>query len=166
LVLGSRKIVLIGAIAAVAAAIILVPYIQSLSAPDINRVTVRVVSVKLDSAHSTSQNLQLQVTFTIDNPTNQSVTTSSINYAVAANDIPVGNGNLSYEDVPVNGRPAIFAASSQNLTSSFSLQYSDSIASIFNKIQADPSSIRWHVTGDAVIATALTEIDRPFDSTI
>ena len=108
--LSKRRIILIGVIAAIAVIIILLPLILTITLPpDLNRLTInlsKVEAVRQDITND-SQKPQLNVYFDVYNPTQQTLTTSRIDYQLFADGTPLGNWTLSYEDIPLNGRPQL-----------------------------------------------------------
>jgi hypothetical protein len=71
---------------------------------------------------------------------------------------------LSYEDVPVNGRPALFPDSQVPLTDSFGLEYSDDDADIFNRILNNSTQMDWSVSGTATIESGTTQVIKEFQA--
>ena len=160
MIIGPRRIALIAAIVAVAATIILLPLIFARTAPNLEEVQVSVSRVTI--AQADEQNTQLNVVFTLHNPTAQTATTSKIEYELFADGVSLGTDTISYEDIPPNGRPPLFQNGTINITDPFSLDYSDSIAGIYSKVQDSPSDVRWRVDGTARIESTLTFVDKQF----
>ncbi len=164
LILGPRRVALIAAIAAVALTIIFYPLIVA-TPIDPNKVDIKLSKVNLVSGSAGEQKLVLGVTFNFTNQNDLTLTTSRIDYTLMADGTQVGTGSLSYEDVPLNGRPAIFSGTSVPLAdNTFALQYSDQNATIFNKILHNTSQVKWGVTGTAYIDSGTTEITKQFSS--
>ncbi|HEY9387332.1 MAG TPA: hypothetical protein VIP70_09845 [Nitrososphaeraceae archaeon] len=157
-----RRITLIGAVAAVAGAIILLPYISSLTASGLDRVTISLSNVEVAPVDNEEERIQLDVDFLLNNPTDKTVTTSKIEYDLFADNDPLGDSILSYEDIPPNGRPALLPNQSIKLTSPFQLIYSDSTAEVFRKIADNSSDINWKVQGSAIIESAITLQEKQF----
>lgn len=164
MLIGPRRAVLIGAIAAVAATIILLPLIFQQTAPDLNKVTVALSNVTI--SEPTAQNMQTRVVFKITNPTDQTATTSRIDYELFADGVSLGSHTISYDNVPLNGRPAIFSQNSVNIPDDFALTFDDKNADIYNKIKADPNAITWRATGTSQIESTLTVVTVSFDNTV
>ncbi|AIC15547.1 hypothetical protein [Nitrososphaera viennensis] len=165
MLIGPRRAVLIGAIAAVAATIILLPLIFGATAPRLNEVTVALSNVTVLEA--TAENMQMRVVFTVTNPTDQTATTSRIDYELFADGQSLGSHTLSYENVPLNGRPAIFSQNSVPLRDDeFVLEFDDRIADIYNKIRDNPDAITWRAAGTAQIESTLTLVPVTFDNEI
>jgi hypothetical protein len=157
-----RRITLIGAVAAVAGAIILLPYISSLTASGLDRVTISLFNIEVAPVDNEEERIQLDVDFLLNNPTDKTVTTSKIEYDLFADNDPLGDSILSYEDIPPNGRPALLPNQSIKLTSPFQLIYSDSTAEVFRKIADNSSDINWKVQGSAIIESAITLQEKQF----
>jgi hypothetical protein len=158
-----RRITLIGAVAAVVGAIILLPYISSLTASGLDRVTISLSNVEVAPVENEEEErIQLDVDFLLNNPTDKTVTTSKIEYDLFADNDPLGDSILSYEDIPPNGRPALLPNQSIKLTSPFQLIYSDSTAAVFRKIADNSSDINWKVQGSAIIESAVTLQEKQF----
>lgn len=163
--IGPRRAILIGAIAAVALTIILIPLIFTITQPNFNLVEVRLSNVTVTSVED--GHIKLQPVFTIANPTDQTITTSKIEYELFADGVSLGTKILSYEDVPLNGRPAIFSQGSVNIKQfpGDPFVVDESVhADIFAKIRDSPGSIKWKATGTAGIDSTLIQNDRPFSN--
>ncbi|HXV45717.1 MAG TPA: hypothetical protein VD736_03500 [Nitrososphaera sp.] len=162
MIIGPRRLVLIGAIAAVALTIIIYP--ELVRTPfDPEDVDIQLGRVALASGSQGEQELDLRVTFNITNDSGFTLTTSKIEYELFANGASVGTDVISYEDIPINGRPALFSgAPAVPITDSFTLRYSDEEAELFNRILDDSSSISWSVTGKASVESGTTFLEKNF----
>lgn len=156
-----RRIVLVLAVVAVAGAIIALPYISSLTATGLDRVTVELSDVKFVPTSEEQKPGQIDVVFHLTNPTDNTVTTSKIEYDLFANNTRLGNSILSFEDIPPNGRPTILPHRSIDLPDLFQPSIQPTQA-IFNKIVNSQSDINWKVQGVARIETAITLQDKQF----
>lgn len=161
MILGPRRIALIGAIAAVALAIIFYPLIVS-TPIDLEKVSIALSSVTLSSGEAVDQELKLRVTFLVNNTNDFTLTTSKIDYELFADGSSIGSHTLSYEDVPPNGRPPFFSGTSVPLSDTFTLEYSDSNAEIFNKILGDTAQIEWRASGSSIIESGTTFVTKEF----
>jgi hypothetical protein len=157
-----RRIILIFAVAAVAGTIIVLPYISSLTAADLDRVTIELLDVKPVPSSQAQKEGQIDVVFRLTNPTDKTVTTSKIEYDLVADVTQLGNSILSYEDVPPNGRPTILPHKSINLTSLFQLPPSQQTQINFSKLANGSSDIDWKVHGIARIEAAVTFQEKQF----
>jgi hypothetical protein len=156
---------LIGAIAAVAITIIAYPYLLEVFSPriDVERVSIDLANVSLQP-ESSEQEITLQITFTLVNNNEVALTTSKIEYELFADGTTVGTDILSYEDIPVNGRPALFSGSPVPLRDFFVLKYSDDEAALFNAILTNSTQLDWRVTGSATIESGTIFVPKEFSA--
>ena len=162
--LSRRRIILIVAIAAIAIAIILLPVIlATLTAPDINSITIELSKVEVGDI-TNDKTIPLNVFFNIHNPTDKAMTTSKIDYNLIADGESVGQGFLSYEDIPLNGRPQLSPGLTTTLKSTLELNQSNLNSDIFriiNNAQAT-EQIKWNVEGVAQIESAFSFSPKQF----
>jgi len=164
LIIGPRRMALIGAIAAVVLTIVFYPLLVA-TPFDLEDITVQLSRVLLASGGVEEQQLILRISLNISNTSDFTLTTSRIDYELFADGDPVGSHTLSYEDIPVNGRPALFSNEPAiTLPDTFTLQYSDSNAEMFNKILNGSEDIRWSVTGTASIESGTSFQEKTFSS--
>ena len=169
--LSKRRVILIGTIAAIAAAIVLLPWLLTFTLPtNVNDVAIHLTKVEVGNiVNDGGQRLPLNVYFYIYNPTKQTLTTSKIEYKLLANSTMLGEGNLSYEDVPVNGRPQLLSNSTTTLKSPFEVIYSNSTAKLFkmlaNSTQAAEAAkqIKWRAEGVAQIESGFISSPKEFN---
>ena len=107
MIIGPRRLALIGAIAAVALTIIFYPLLVA-TPFNPNDVDIKLSRVALASGSEGEQKLDLRVSLNLTNTSEFTLTTSKIEYELFADGVPVGTDTISYEDVPINGRPALF----------------------------------------------------------
>jgi LEA14-like dessication related protein len=155
--------VLIGAIAAVALAIIFYPLIVQ-TPFDPERVAIQLTGVELQSGSEGEQRLDLRVALQITNTNEFTLTTSKIAYDLFADGAPVGSDTISYEDVPVTGRPAFFSNEPVTIPDTMTLQYTDEMANIFSRILNNSTDINWRITGSATIESGTTLQEKSFSS--
>ncbi|MGI0021028.1 MAG: hypothetical protein ACREAY_11215 [Nitrososphaera sp.] len=160
--IGPRRAVLIGTIAAVALTIILLPLIFALTSPDLDLVTVRLDRVALMSVED--EGADLRTSFVLENPTDQTATTSRIDFELFADGTSLGPHTISYDDIPVNGRPAIFGKDSVTVSETFTVKVED--AGLLKKISDNPETIKWRAKGIAQIESTLTLVEKPFENEI
>ena len=165
--LSRRRIILIVAIAAILSAIILLPLIlATFSAPDINSITIELskIEVKNITNNNNNKSIPLDVFFNIHNPTDKAVTTSKIEYNLIADDKPLGQGVLSYEDIPLNGRPQLLPGLTTTLQSTFELNQSNMNSDIFRVIKNAEATkqLKWKVEGVAQIESAFSFSPKQF----
>jgi hypothetical protein len=76
----------------------------------------------------------------------------------------VGSDTISYEDVPVTGRPAFFSNEPVTIPDTMTLQYTDEMANLFNRILNNSTDIDWRITGSATIESGTTLQEKLFSS--
>lgn len=156
---------MIASIIAVALTIVLYPLIVE-TPIDANRFNIVLTGMKASVDPNNDQNLILKPTFTITNYNDRTLTTSKLDYDLIANGTKVATGSLSYEDVPLNGRPALFTNSSIPITDSATMQYSDSNAALFKAIRNNSTNLSWSVQGAAEIESGTTLVPKNFTSSL
>ena len=154
---------LIGAIAAVALAIIFYPLIVQ-TPFDPESVTIQLTGVELQSGSESEQRLDLRVALQVTNTNEFTLTTSRIDYDLFADGAPVGSDTISYQDVPVTGRPAFFSNEPVIIPDTMTLQYTDETANIFSSILNNSTDINWRITGSATIESGTTLQEKSFSS--
>jgi LEA14-like dessication related protein len=168
--LSRRRIILVGVIAAIAIIIILLPLILTITLPaDLNKLSIKLSKVEAVPPDITnaSQKAQLNVYFNVYNPTQQTLTTSRIDYQLFADGKSLGNGTLSYEDIPLNGRPQLYYNSYSTLKSSFLLTSSNANAPILKRMLSNPEvakQIKWSVEGVAQIESGFSSSPKTFST--
>jgi LEA14-like dessication related protein len=167
LIIGARRAVLVAAIAAVALTIIFYPLIVA-TPIDLDKVDVKLAKVELLHNNNTAaHSLNMKVTFNITNSNPFTLTTSQINYQLFADGVDLGTHTLSYEDVPVTGRPVLFNGTRTPVQdTAVTIDYSDAKAQIFNKIQNNIFDIKWSATGTASIESGTTQVTKDFSNTL
>ena len=156
---------LIGAIAAVALAIIFYPLIVQ-TPFDPERVAIQMTDVELLSGSEGEQRLDLRVALQLTNANEFTLTTSMIMYELFADGAPVGSDTISYEDVPVTGRPALFPNQPVTISDTLTLQYSDEMASLFSRILNNSTDVNWRISGSATIESGTTLQEKRFSSEV
>jgi len=151
--------------------IVLLPLILTITLPtDVSDVTIKLEKVEVVK-NATALNpriVQLNLIFGVHNPTDKSLTTSKIEYQLFANGHPLGDGLLSYEDVPVNGRPQLLSRTDAKLQSQFTLTPSNSNAEVM-KLIPNPltgKNITWKVVGEADIDSGFSSSSKSFTNQI
>jgi hypothetical protein len=164
LIIGPRRVALIGAIAAVVLTIVFYPLLVA-TPFDLRDITIQLGRVVLAQGGEEEQRLDLRVSLNITNKSDFTLTTSKIEYELFADGASLGSDTLSYEDIPVNGRPALFSNEPPiTITDTFTLQYTDDRAELFNKILDNSANIRWSITGTASIESGTSFQEKTFSS--
>ena len=103
-----------------------------------------------------------EVAFNINNTNDITLTTSRIEYELFADGASLGTDTLSYEDVPLNGRPPLFPNSPTTVTDTFRLDYSDQRAELFDRVLNSSDQINWRVSGTATVESGTTLLQKTF----
>ena len=167
--IGSRRAILIAAIGAIVAFIVLFPAIPDLlrGGSTLKDVNISIENISVENSGIVNNTIPLKVTFKIHNGDVKTLSTSKIEYTVNANNTHLGNGVLSYEDIPPNGRPQLYPNSPTTVQSTFLLSRSSSNSELFDKIRSDnfvAKSTEWNVNGTAQIDSAFTIYPVEFNS--
>lgn len=129
---------------------------------DLNKVIVKVDSIKILDENKIDKRAHLDVRFNLQNPTSIVLTVSTINYQLFANGKNIGEGHFTTEDIPEAGRPALFANSNLTLPTTFDLVNSDAIAQEYSDITTN-QPVKYEVKGQVTIESFLTAIIKDFD---
>jgi hypothetical protein len=159
--IGARRAILIGVIGAIVAFIVLFPAIPDLlrGGSELRDVTIGIQNITIENTNTVNDTIPLKVTFKINNQGDKVLSTSKVDYTIYANNTSLGNGLLSYEDIPPNGRPQLYPHSPTILESTFVLDRTASSSALFDKIHEDKfmtNSTEWKVNGTAQIDSAFT----------
>ena len=166
--LSRRRIVLIAAIAAVAIAIVFLPLILTITLPT-NLNTVSIALAKVEVVNVTGSSLiNLNVFFSVHNPTEKTLTTSGIDYQLFADGTLLGQGLLSYADVPVNGGPQLLSNTTITIQSQFQVVNSHSDPQIFKVIQnpATFKQIKWRAEGVVELESGFSSASKQFSTVL
>ena len=165
--LSRRRVVLIAVIVSVAITIILLPLILTITLPsNLKSVTISLSRVEVVNMTGTSF-INLNVFFSIHNPTDKTLTTSGIDYQLFADSTLLGPGSLSYADVPVNGRPQLFSNTTITLQSPFQVVSSHPNSEIFKVVQnpATLKRIKWKADGVLELESGFSSASKQFSTT-
>jgi len=168
--LSARRVVLFGVIAAIVAVIVFLPAILvTLSGQGITDIKISLNRVEEMSLNDANKTISLKVIFAFLNPTDRALTTSRIDYNLSGNDILLGTNTLSYDDIPLNGRPQLYPGKTIFLPSTFVFTPSAKTSFLYDKLAKDPSvarSMTWTVNGEAQIDSAFTTLPKAFESSL
>jgi LEA14-like dessication related protein len=158
--IGSRRAILIGAIVAIVAFIVLFPAIPDLlkGGSELTDVKIIIKNITIENSNLVNNTIPLKVTFEILNQGDKAFSTSKIEYTVNANNTHLGNGILSYEDIP---------HSPTTVQSPILLSRTNSNSELFDKLHNGKfvtNSTEWNVNGTAQIDSAFTIYPVAFNS--
>jgi hypothetical protein len=168
--LSGRRLVLFGVVAGIVVIIVLLPAIlDSLSGQGITNVKFALSKVQYVGVDDSNKTVSLNVIFAVLNPTDKALTTSRIDYLLLANDTRLGNGTISFEDIPLNGRPQLYPERIVYIPSTFKFTQSITTSQIYTRLKNDPtatSHTNWSVMGQAQIDSAFTTLPKSFHSSL
>jgi hypothetical protein len=169
--LSKRRIVLFGVIGVLVLTIILLPRIQYLiNAPDVDAIDFQLSSIDIANLSNNTNNIELLLFFDVSNPSEKTATTSKVEYDLFGDDEYLGHGVLSYEDIPLNGRPQFSSGQTTTLKSTIVLQPSDTNMDIIEKLINNQSNsinnIRWNVNGTSQIESAFVVVQKDFNDVL
>lgn len=168
--LSGRRLVLFGVIAGIVVIIVLLPAIlDSLSGQGITNVKFALSKVQNVGVDVANKTISLKVIFAVLNPTDKALTTSRIDYLLLANDTKLGNGTVSFEDIPLNGRPQLYPEKTVYIPSIFKFTQSVTTSEIYNKLKNDSIATghtNWSVLGQAQIDSAFTTLPKSFQASL
>jgi hypothetical protein len=169
--LSKRRIVLFGVIGALVITIILLPRIQYfVNAPDVNAIDFKLSSVNITNLSNNTNNIELLLLFDVSNLSEKSATTSKVEYDLFGDNKLLGHGVLSYEDIPLNGRPQFSPGQTTTLKSPIILQPSEMNMDVIEKLISNSSnsikSIRWNVNGSSQIESAFVILEKDFSDVL
>lgn len=169
--LSKRRIVLFGVIGVLAITIILLPRIQYfVNAPDVNAIDFKLSSVNITNLSNNTNNIELLLLFDVSNLSEKSATTSKVEYDLFGDNKLLGHGVLSYEDIPLNGRPQFSPGQTTTLKSPIILQPSEMNMDVIEKLISNSSNsiknIRWNVNGSSQIESAFVILEKDFSDVL
>ena len=164
MIIGPRRLALIGVAAAIGLVIVFYPLIVKTDI-DLSKIDIRLDKVEVVPSNQTDQTVTVKPTFTITNTNDITLTTESIDYQLYANGKSVGSGTISYADVPVIGRPEMFSNTTVKIPGSFDVQLSSDNADIFKQIRSNSTQVTWSATGTASIESGTTIAPKDFTAT-
>ncbi len=129
-------------------------------------VNVNLKWVKFKTFDEENNAIILEVTFELDNDSDAVLTLRNINYELYANDVLLGQGSASYEDIPLVGRPQVFKfATSGPIRTDFMLTKTPETADMWDRIMnGNIDGITWRTKGVAEIESSISTIVKEFDT--
>src|SRR5665648_183412 len=124
--LSKRRIVLFGVIGALVITIIFLPRIQYfVNAPDVNVIDFNLAAVNISNLSNNTNKIELSLLFDV--------------YNLFGDNKLLCHGVLSYEDIPLNGRPQFSPGQTATLKSAIILQPSDMNMDVIEKLMSNSS---------------------------
>jgi len=136
----------------------------------VNVIDFNLASVNISNISNNTNNIELSLLFDVYNPSDKSATTSKVEYDLFGDNKLLGHGVLSYEDIPLNGRPQFSPGQTTSLKSAIILQPSDINRDVIEKLISNSSdsvnNIRWNVNGSSQIESAFVILEKDFSDVL
>jgi hypothetical protein len=159
LIIGSRRLALIGVIGTVAAIIVLFPYLLGIAFPLPSELPITIAGIERVDDDQQQDKLAVQVSLEVFNPNDVALTVSKVDYDLFANGILVGKGQLDYTTIPVTGRPQFLPDQSTMLKS---IVFIDNDSSVTDMSQGGLQNVHWKVAGSVEYSNAFITGQKEF----
>ena len=136
-------------------------YYASLDNADLERVEIKLTSVKLMDVNIIDNQAKFEVTFLIKNPGDKTLTVSVIDYQLYGDDVLLGSGLYSTADVALPGRALFYSGAEIPLKNTFVLSKSEVNSEIYEKA-VNEKITNFTSEGNITTQTAWSEIDKDF----
>ncbi len=133
----------------------------SMDNPKLEMVDLNIGTVKLVSENTIEGKAKLDVGFVIKNPSDKTFTVSRIDYELFANDVSIGKGQYSTEDIAMPGRAAFYPNAEIELPSSFTLTRTTENAEQYSAITTE-SPVVYSAKGLIVVESAWSLVEKEF----
>ncbi len=160
MVFRSRTILYV-AIAALLAMLGGFTWYASMDNPKLEMVDLKIGTVKLVSENTIEGKAKLDVGFVIKNPSDKTFTVSRIDYELFANDVSIGKGGYSTEDIAMPGRAAFYPNAEIELPSSFTLTRTTENSQQYTAITTE-SPVVYSAKGIIVVESAWSLVEKEF----
>jgi len=136
-------------------------YYASLDNADLERVEIKLTSVKLMDSNIIDNQAKFEVTFLIKNPGDKTLTVSVIDYQLYGDDVLLGSGQYSTADVALPGRALFYSGAEIPLKNTFVLSKSEVNSEIYEKA-VNEKITNFTSEGNITTQTAWSEVDKDF----
>ena len=133
----------------------------SMDNPKLEMVDLNIGTVKLVSENTIEGKAKLDVGFVIKNPSDKTFTVSRIDYELFANDVSIGKGQYSTEDIAMPGRAAFYPNAEIELPSSFTLTRTTENSQQYTAITTE-SPVVYSAKGIIVVESAWSLVEKEF----
>ena len=128
---------------------------------DLDQVEIVLASEELREINSENNQAKLDVTFLIKNPSDTTLTVSTIDYQLYGNGILLGSGLYSTADIAMPGRAAVYSGAEVPLKNMFILSKSDINSEIYDDVINDKIT-SFTSEGRIVTQTSWSESEKEF----
>ena len=128
---------------------------------DLDQVEIVLKSVELRETNSENNQAKLDVIFLIKNPSDTTLTVSTIDYQLYGNGVLLGTGLYSTADIAMPGRAAVYSGAEVPLKNMFILSKSDIDSEIYEDVINDKIT-SFTSEGRIVTQTSWSESEKEF----
>ena len=166
LVMGLQsKMTVYAAIAGMLALMGGIVYYASLDNPALEEVEIELFNVEIVEVNKIENKAQLKITFLVTNPSDKTFTVPSISYQLYGDEMLIGSGQYSTEDIAMPGRAAFYPDASIPLDSRFVITSSDVNSEIYEKLVSNQIQT-FKANGVIAVETAWSIVEKEFESVI
>ena len=147
-----------GLVALLLGAFFLFPIIES---PELEKATISLDGVTVEEVNSIDRWVEMEVVFLVGNPSEKTFTVPLITYDLYADDVLLGTGQYSTEDIAMPGRAAFYAGAEIPLKSKFVLNQTPQNAEAYSMI-ASGAPVDYSAEGMITVETSWILIEKEF----
>ena len=136
-------------------------FIASLDNPELEKAEIELQSVEVQQVNTVDNIAILDVVFLVKNPSEKTFTVPSIVFTLYANELEVGEGKYSTEDVSMPGRAAFYGGVEIPLKTSFNLVKATVDSEIYDSI-VNGESVEYTADGVIIVETAMALLEKEF----
>jgi len=136
-------------------------FYASLDNVDLDQIEIDLVSVELKDSNAVNKQVKLDVTFLIKNPSDTTLTVSTIDYQLYGNGVLLGSGLYSTADIALPGRALFHAGAEVPLKNIFILSKSDENSEIYEDI-VNNKITSFAAEGRIITQTSWSESEKEF----
>jgi LEA14-like dessication related protein len=138
-------------------------FYASLDNADLDQIEINLVSVELRDSNVVNNQVKLDVTFLIKNPSDKTLTVSTIDYQLYADDVLLGSGLYSTADIALPGRALLHEGAEVPLKNIFILSKSDVNSEIYEDV-VNGKITSFTAEGRIITQTSWSESEKEFKS--
>lgn len=140
-------------------------FYASLDNVDLDQIEIDLISVELRDSDTVNNQAKLDVTFLIKNPSDTTLTVSTIDYQLYGDGVLLGSGLYSTADIALPGRALFHSGAEVPLKNIFILSKSDVNSEIYEDVVNDKIT-SFVAEGRIITQTSWSESEKEFKSVI
>jgi len=140
-------------------------FYASLDNVDLDQIEIDLISVELRDSDTVNNQAKLDVTFLIKNPSDTTLTVSTIDYQLYGDGVLLGSGLYSTADIALPGRALFHSGAEVPLKNIFILSKSDVNSEIYEDVVNDKIT-SFAAEGRIITQTSWSESEKEFKSVI